>query len=389
MINFILLTIIFCESVALSVLTALMYRKNPFEPAAKSLFGLGVATAIAFIMLQIHTAFFSDYYPPVIDLTQTLWLKIPVRVMSTGAALLVIYCGLETTTWLTRSHFDTLKRSRYILSGQLLIALICSTLTEFVETDLTFYFYAATFVGVCTVYGAKIIYWFHVHAKSADAVRKWQLRLSEIACLLLVLGPTDLFWDWEKLIFRPNLLLYIIGYALIIIVGTKPQWFQNTASAIENAPYLIQQNLALLGMLAEQNPNNFTPQALPWLNKLTQALNLSPPIAHSIARAMYTKSLVESNQLSEFSIQMLSSPDIDEILEHTNSRWDGHQSALSENAIPLESRILSLVEAFVIEGKRTNDTVAINRIKKEAGKRFDPQLVEKLEELVEHQSEET
>ena len=210
MLNFMLLAILLAESIVLLTRAAKLYLKKPFEPAAKSLLAWGLSTSLTLLLLIIHTAFFSEYYPPIIDLTSLLWLKIPIRLMATTAALGIIYFGLGFTTWLTLSHFDSLRRSRFILGGQLFLTWICLIISEIFSTDLGFYLFAIPFVAICLTYGVKMIFWFHLHAPNADAVRKWQLRLSEMACILLVLGPTDLLWDWEKLPFRPNLLLYII-----------------------------------------------------------------------------------------------------------------------------------------------------------------------------------
>lgn len=341
MLNFILLTLLFGESIVLSTRAAKLYRKKPFEPAAKSLLAWGLSTLMTILLLIIHTAFFSEYYPPIMDLTDLLWLKIPIRLLATTAALGIIYFGLRFTTWLTLSHFDSLRRSRFILGGQLVITGLCLIMAEIFSTDIAFYLFAIPFVAICLTYGVKMIFWFHIHAPNADPVRKWQLRLSEMACILLVIGPTDLLWDWEKLPFRPNLLLYIIGYALIILVGTKPEWFQNVAFAIENAPTLARQNIALLSMAAERHTDNPATKAEPWLRQLSKAIGLSSVQTHSLVRAAYLKTLVETSELSQLGLDTLSSPDTDGLIRYTTCRWDGHSSELSGNAIPIESRILS------------------------------------------------
>src|SRR3990172_4623679 len=110
MLNFILLVILFGESIVLSTRAARLYLKKPFEPAAKSLLAWGLSTLMTILLLTIHTAFFSQYYPPIIDLTDKLWLKIPIRLLATAGVLSLIYSGLGITVWLTRSHLDSLRR---------------------------------------------------------------------------------------------------------------------------------------------------------------------------------------------------------------------------------------------------------------------------------------
>ena len=70
---------------------------------------------------------------------------------------------------------------------------------------------------------------------------------------------------------------------------------------------------------------------------------------------------------------------ISEILQHIRERWDGlgYPDKLKGEEIPLESRILAIVDFFVRCQKETSDNDALILLTKEAEKEFDPNLVDK------------
>jgi response regulator RpfG family c-di-GMP phosphodiesterase len=70
---------------------------------------------------------------------------------------------------------------------------------------------------------------------------------------------------------------------------------------------------------------------------------------------------------------------ISEILWHLRERWDGlgYPDELKGKEIPTESRILAIVDFFTRFQNENDDNDALRMLAKEAGKTFDPNLVEK------------
>jgi len=81
----------------------------------------------------------------------------------------------------------------------------------------------------------------------------------------------------------------------------------------------------------------------------------------------------------------------DEILHH-HEKWDGsgYPAGLSGEKIPLNSRILAVVDAYdvmthdqVYQPARSHEA-AIRELRKQAGSQFDPRLVERFINQVSH-----
>ena len=91
-------------------------------------------------------------------------------------------------------------------------------------------------------------------------------------------------------------------------------------------------------------------------------------------------------QIAEhFAVEMLYGRDVEPILRRLDERWDGRGTpqGLAGESIPIESRVLAIIFAFVVELDTTGaQETAIAHVKAEAGARLDPRLVAELETLV-------
>lgn len=96
---------------------------------------------------------------------------------------------------------------------------------------------------------------------------------------------------------------------------------------------------------------------------------------------------------SKAGFQILRSVDeyisIDEAVLYHHENWDGsgYPKGLKGNSIPIESRIIAVVNSFIKLKENNNSEVALNKIKELEGKEFDPGVVKILEEIVKESGE--
>ncbi|MCH8294068.1 hypothetical protein IH992_23550 [Candidatus Poribacteria bacterium] len=175
---------------------------------------------------------------------------------------------------------------------------------------------------------------------------------------------------------------------------------------------LLHEALFLLGSVIDcysQIVNTETEQIEKWVEQWEKRLDLSQEQTEALIRATYLNlawcwisrrkhqiRIVEDSQLAiseqvlireksdEYMREIRCWQDAAKILRHTTEWWDGtgEPNQLLGKSIPIESRILAIVEVFVTKQKAVNDTdAAIAHIRAGAGTQFDPWLVDALEKM--------
>lgn len=149
------------------------------------------------------------------------------------------------------------------------------------------------------------------------------------------------------------------------------------------ASYLMDIDKLYLSSHQEAFPCIF-PKGLPSSPEFAKELNGQKH--HSAKKDAAEKTEVEiSTYIAQ---EMLRFSNIAEILQNVKERWDGlgYPDELRGSKIPMESRILAIVGAYVsVLHKKNSEEDALMQVKKEAGKKFDPNLVSKFEQFLKEQ----
>jgi hypothetical protein len=272
-------------------------------------------------------------------------------------------------------------------------------------------------LGSCT---ARIIYWYHKNAKSVSAVTRWRMRVLELGCILCLFYPLSLRvgTTWAA---RPNVVLLVTAWGLFALSMTIPQWFQRLVVFIEESREVLRQILLLVGLVSyfHNEKRNPDPRRMEmYLRKFADGSGMDEAQTEAMVRASYLSEVgrlpmpqgrmhLSTDHLkvdtpssgtgawaavravsAVFASELLGWRDVGKILRHTKERWDGdgYPDGLKGEDIPIESRVLAIVETFSSSLEETGDkTQALARIRAEAGRELDPQRVEKFAVLIEEE----
>jgi len=136
----------------------------------------------------------------------------------------------------------------------------------------------------------------------------------------------------------------------------------------------------------------------------------SAAILHDIGNYNMEGSLLEKSMLSEdetkqlkkhaensaeLAINLNASPEVGKIIRHHHERYDGegYPDGLQEETIPLGSRILAVADAYVaMRSARAfrnilSEDVALNELRFNSGKQFDPSVIEALINYLEQEGD--
>ena len=335
--------------------------------------------------------------------------------------LAVIYHGVGLTLSITGLPMQKL-RSCKIAFGLAFVALL---IADGLYRLGGFLYFSKAYRGILTIacgfYALKIIYWYHTRAKKAAALTKWRMHMNKWGSIICLFYPVSLLPGAETWMIRPNLVLFVVVCALFRLGSSMPQWLQRFLIALEMGTQLLRQHLLLVGLISDfyaQGNRADRRKVELWINRFAFALDFSEIQRETLVRALYLANVgrlggqrenieikhamdrdsvypalppsvdaefVVREESSNFVEEMLGWGQVSDILRHTTERWDGtgYPDGLEGQEIPIESRILALVEKFVEKLEKTGNTQeAIALIRKEAGKSFDPQLVSLLESTI-------
>jgi response regulator RpfG family c-di-GMP phosphodiesterase len=263
-------------------------------------------------------------------------------------------------------------------------------------------------------YLGKVIYWFHKASREADTYHtKYQMVLLKYGCLVGTLYPFSIIPQSEIIEPRPNLIIALLVGILFYLGYAMPKWLEQTLIRFELNPRLLRQNLWLVGFISEYY-NKIAPVSPTRfeyiLRRFCKFLSLSKRQIDLIVKASYLRNVgelyfQEDDQLllkisdkkvridwqmsrnvelsAHIAKEILQFSQISEILWHIRERWDGlgYPDELKGKEIPTESRILALVDCFTRVQNEDDDDDALRMLAKEAGKKFDPNLVEQFHEF--------
>ena len=117
------------------------------------------------------------------------------------------------------------------------------------------------------------------------------------------------------------------------------------------------------------------------------ALHFSQVQIEILVRATYIKILIREREHlpQNFAIEMLEGRDVEPIIRHSTEWWDGsgEPNGLVGDSIPIESRVLAIIETFTDALAATDDPqAAMEKVKTEAGTQLDARLVDQLERVI-------
>jgi hypothetical protein len=104
----------------------------------------------------------------------------------------------------------------------LTIAFVVKTVVEILYRVFNFPipWYGLILFGACLFYMLLIVQKLHVHAKTADPLKKWQMSTSKWALILCLLAPLD-WWFLQphtvSWVVRPSIVLAIGGWILFAL----------------------------------------------------------------------------------------------------------------------------------------------------------------------------
>jgi len=334
-----------------------------------------------------------------------------------GLLLGAIYHGFAFTVELTeRDKKNTCNAKRYLMLAWVFLVVFHASY----RLGLPVFFflgYSLLRIAAIVSYLGKVIYWFHRASKEADTYHtKYQMVLLKYGCLVGTLYPFSIIPQSEIIEPRPNLIIALLIGILFYLGYAMPKWLEQTLIRFELNPRLLQQNLWLVGFISEYY-NKIAPVSPTRfeyiLKRFCKFLSLSKRQIDLIVKASYLRNVgelyspVENPVYSEDDQLLLKISDkmvridwqmsrnvslsahiakeilqfskISEILWHLRERWDGlgYPDELKGEEIPTESRILAIVDFFTRYQNENDDNDALRMLAKEAGKRFDPNLVEK------------
>jgi putative nucleotidyltransferase with HDIG domain len=136
----------------------------------------------------------------------------------------------------------------------------------------------------------------------------------------------------------------------------------------------------------------------------------SAAILHDIGNYNMEGSLLEKSKLTddeqeqlkkhaensaEVAINLNASPEVGKIIRHHHERYDGegYPDGLTEETIPLGSRILAVADAYVaMRSERAfrsalPEVRALNELRSHSGKQFDPSVIEALINYLEQEGD--
>ncbi|MCH8290733.1 hypothetical protein IH992_06505 [Candidatus Poribacteria bacterium] len=327
-----------------------------------------------------------------------MWDSIPVWVRLVQHAIFsltivgMVYSGFGFAIALTGEERWKIRHCGTVLA----IAFVVKTILEILYRifGVPMPWYGLVLFPACLFYMVLILFKFHIHAQTALPLTKWRMTTSKWALILCLLTPLDWWFLQPKTmtwLVRPSIIMAIVGWSLFALSSTMPPWFQRLVFLIEEGSRLMQQNMMLLSIVSELLDSDASRKVESCIRRFAAALRFSEIQTHTLVRAGYLKPLAmmsEETELDNFTIEMLSSRDVERIIKHRDDQWDGEGSSkLSGNNIPIESQVLALTEAFVFMLDTMSVSEAIAQIQTQARKRFAPRLVEELEKLFAEQEQ--
>jgi hypothetical protein len=276
-------------------------------------------------------------------------------------------------------------------------------------------FYAYT--GVRSVlfffFCLRILAFYHRAVRSPmTPLARHRMKLMEYTCLCGILYGVALLWPAERSLSpRPSLLIVMVGGVFLYLGYVMPGWFgrlllvSSSSSAGEQHEESMASHTALVDLLRAKR---ILIQS--WVRRFGQQLDFSAAQIDVMHKAAYhlgsdwlhghrsapaegeETPISRSIRTADYVERVLREPAVARILRHLSDRWDGWgnpSGALEGEAIPVESRVLAVVEAFVNELSATEDeTQALARVQAGAGRQFDPELVKTLEALLKQEMRE-
>lgn len=338
-------------------------------------------------------------------------LHILYDAMIDGLLLSAIYHGFAFTVALTeKDKLHTRSARRYLILAWMFLVFF-HALYRLGLPVFFFCMYYILRVAVIIYYVGKVIYWFHKASKEADTYHtKYQMVLLKYGCLVGTLYPFSILPQSEIISPRPNLIIALLIGVLFYLGYAMPGWFEQILIRFELNPRLLEQNLWLVGFISEYYNQiaPVSPTRFEYILKgFGQFLSLSTSQIDLIVKASYLRNVGElysSEEDEERSLkiddkivgidfqrsrnlelsahiagEILHFSKISEILRHIRERWDGlgYPDEFRGEKIPLESRILAIVDFFVRFQNENGDNDALRMLAKEAGEKFDPNLVDK------------
>ena len=379
------------------------FHERQQNDAKHILWGVGCLFSIACLGLPGEYAFKHSLMTPV--------LHILYDAIIDGLLLGAIYHGFAFTVEITAKEKKNLRNARrYLILAWMLLGFF-HAIYRFGLPVFFFGIYYLLRVAIIIYYVGKVIYWFHQASKEADTYHtKYQMVLLKYACLISILYPFSIFPQSEIIEPRPNLIIAISVGTLLYLGYAMPRWFEQVLLRFELNPRLLEQNLWLVSLISEYY-NQITPVSPTRFEYILRGfchfLSQKKSQIDLIVKASYLRNVGElyskeaddqlllkiSDKMVRIDLQMSRNVSLSahvakeilhfskmaEILWHLCERWDGlgYPDELKGKEIPYESRLLAMVDFFVRVQQENGEKQALSMLTKEAGNRFDPNLVEK------------
>jgi len=377
-----------------------VYREERRADARHILLGAVLMVGGAVVALLGEYALHDGRMPP-------LW-HLVYDAIGNGLMLAVIYQSTALTLELT-APADKVPQKRFTRRWLFFGWLIMMGLyVPFRLKGAPLYFYAYNGVRWVVFVGfiGRSVLWYHHHAKRTKDVRtKHRMNLMKSAHFVCMLLPLTVLPYPESYSPRPNLVIALTAGILFYLGYVMPKGFQRLLSAFSSTPFEepLRPYLALVGIISDFYHHIPTDQYLLeyWLLRFGNYLRFQSEQIDLLVRASYllnsgrlhdpsalsegSETLVSVRQRSaDFAGELLGFRDIEHVLRYVHERWDGmgYPEGLSMQEIPVESRVLGLMDVFVDELYFVEDASAALEVVKAEDGAFDPQLVAALEEMV-------
>ena len=378
------------------------FHERQKKDAKHILWGAGCLFSIACLGIPGEYAFKHSFMTPI--------LHILYDAIIDGLLLGAIYHGFAFTVEITEKDKKNLRNAkRYLMLAWMFWFFFHASY----RLGLPVFFFGIYYIlriAVMIYYLGKIIYWFHKASKEADTYHtKYQMVLLKYGCVIGTLYPFSILPQSEIIEPRPNLIIAISVGTLFYLGYSMPRWFEQFLIRFELNPRLLEQNLWLVSLISEYY-NKITPVSPTRFEYILKGfcnfLSLSKSQIDLIVKASYLRNVgelysqddeqlllktddeivkIDIREIRNVSLsvhiasEILQFAKISEILQPLRERWDGlgYPDELKGKEIPYESRILAIVDFFVRNHYENGENSALRMLTKEAGNKFDPNLVEK------------
>ena len=277
-----------------------------------------------------------------------------------------------------------------------------------------FHIYTGVRCVILVYFLCRIIFFYHRYAgATTHPLACLCTRLMEYTCLCGILYWISLLWPAERYLSpRPSFLIVLVAAIILYLGYVMPDWFLrlvNIPSPGEDDDTQTHHTAFLDLLRAKRNVFDL------WIARFGHALGFSAARIERMQKAAYHLgrdwlsdhssasaglSLSKSKEWDETQMgrnqrsadyveQVLKAPEISRIIRSVSERWDGkgaQDGSVGGESIPIESRVLAILEVFVSELYLTEDqAAALAHVWEGAGRQFDPTLVETLEALIEEE----